>query len=91
MPLARRILPARLHNFIVSEMRTACLRPIAVSALRLALVVGTLLKAINQGGPLLDGLSLPWAQVASNYLVPHGVSTYSAAGSELRRQGKAAA
>lgn len=66
--------------------RTACQRPIVVAALRLALVVGTVLNLINQGGRLFDGLPLSWFHVALNYLVPYCVSTYSAARNELRRQ-----
>lgn len=56
-----------------------------LAALKVSLVVGTLLNAINQGGRLLDGLPPSWFYVALNYLVPYCVSTYSAARNELRR------
>lgn len=70
----------------VPLLQTAAQWPIVAAALRLALVVGTLLNLINQGGALLDGLSLSWFHAALNYLVPYCVASYSAAGNELRRQ-----
>lgn len=67
-------------------LRTACQRPIVLAALRLALVVGTVLNLINQGGRVVDGQPLSWFHVVLNYLVPYCVSTYSAARNELRRR-----
>jgi hypothetical protein len=55
-----------------------------MAALKVALVVGTILNFINQGGRLLDGLQPSWFHVLMNYLVPYCVSTYSAARNELR-------
>lgn len=72
-------------SFLTSLLRTACQRPIAMAAVKVALVVGTLLNAINQGGRLLDGLPPSWFHVVLNYLVPYCVSSYSAARNELRR------
>lgn len=69
---------------------TACQRPIVVAALKVALVVGTILNLINQGGRLMEGLPPSWFHVALNYLVPYCVSSYSAARNELRRRGEAA-
>lgn len=46
-------------------------------ALRIALLVGTLLSLINQGGVLLDG-DAGWAtvvRIASNYAIPYLVSS----------------
>jgi hypothetical protein len=63
---------------------TACQRPIAISALKVALVVGTVLNLINQGERLLDGLQPSWLHVLLNYFVPYCVSSYSAAHNELR-------
>lgn len=57
-----------------------------MAALKVALVVGTLLNIINRGGRLLDGLSPSWFHVALNYLVPYCVSTYSAARNEMTRK-----
>ena len=68
----------------VKLLRTACQRPIVVAALKVALVVGTILNLINQGGWLLDGLQPSWFHVLLNYLVPYCVSSYSAARNEMR-------
>lgn len=72
-------------GFSGSLLRTACKRPIVVAAVKVALVVGTILNLINQGGRLLDGLPPSWFHVVLNYLVPYCVSTYSAARNEMRR------
>lgn len=44
---------------------------------RVALVVGTLLTAVNQGGVLLagDATAVTWARVGFNYAVPFIVSS----------------
>lgn len=68
---------------LVSAARS---RPIVVGAIKVSLVVGSILNLINQGGRLLDGLPLsPW-QMLLNYLVPYCVSSYSAARNEIRRR-----
>jgi len=72
-------------NFLNTLMPTACKRPIVMAAIKVALVVGTVLNIINQGGRLLDGLPPSWFHVVLNYLVPYLVSSYSAAQNELRR------
>lgn len=64
---------------------TACERPIVLAAIRVALVVGTILNLINQGGRIFDGLSPSWFHVVLNYLVPYCVSSYSAARNQMRR------
>ena len=48
-------------------------------ALRIALIVGTLLIIINHGPALLSGDLSPMRvlQILLTYLVPYGVSTYS--------------
>ncbi len=47
------------------------------TAAPIAVVVGTLLSAINQGGVLLDGDSnaLTWLRIAANYLIPFLVAS----------------
>lgn len=60
-------------------------RPIILSALKVAMVVGTLLNLVNQGGRLLDGLPPNVFQMLLNYVVPFCVSGYSAARNEMRR------
>jgi hypothetical protein len=56
--------------------------------LKVALVVGTLLNLVNQGGNLLEGLPLNTTQMLLNFLVPFCVSSYSAARNELIRCGE---
>jgi len=58
-----------------SLLRTACKRPLVMAAINVALVVGTILNAINQGGRLMEGLPPSWFHVALNYLVPYCVSS----------------
>lgn len=65
---------------------TACQRPIVLAAIKVALVVGTILNLINQGGRVMEGLPPSWFHVVLNYLVPYCVSSYSAARNELRRR-----
>jgi hypothetical protein len=73
-------------TFLTTLLHTAGQRPIVHAALRVALLVGTLLNLINQGGRLLDGLPLAWFQIGLNYLVPYCVASYSAARHEMRRR-----
>lgn len=47
-------------------------------AMRIALVVGTILNVINHGQAVMQGLDVPWIHVGLNYLVPYCVATYSA-------------
>jgi hypothetical protein len=69
-------------------VRVLCLRhaivhpPVRDRALRVALVVGTVLFAINQLDVVLRGevTVLLAAKTALTYLVPYGVATYSAVG-----------
>lgn len=53
--------------------------PVATTALKVALLVGTLLNLINQGGPLMDGAAPDLLRLALNYLVPFLVSAWSGA------------
>ena len=58
-------------------------------ALAVALVVGTILNLINQGGAILAGGPVDWPKFLLNYLVPYCVSTYGAVSYRLhlaRRQ-----
>jgi len=59
----------------------------ALAALKLSLVVGTVLNLLNQSDGLLGGAGLSWFNVLCNYLVPFCVSAYSAARNEMRRNG----
>ena len=64
---------------------TALQGHIVSNALRLSLVVGTLLNGINQGEAILHAQGIVWTQLALNYLVPYCVATYSASKNELRK------
>lgn len=76
-------LPAR-HGVWRLALRFALTRRIAGNAAKIALVVGTLLNAINQGGAVLAGDGVSLAHLALNYLVPYAVATFSAV--QLRLQ-----
>jgi hypothetical protein len=66
-------------------LNTALSGRIAINALRIALVVGTVLNLINQGEALFTGGAISWPHVLLNYLVPYCVASYSAAKNELNR------
>lgn len=60
-------------------------RRIAWSALKVALVVGTVLNVVNNGERLMVQGSVSLWQVAMNFVVPFCVSSYSAARNEAQR------
>jgi len=66
--------------------RASVKRAIVINALGIALVVGSLLNAINHGASLWAGTDIAWGQIFLNYLVPYCVATYSAAKNELDRR-----
>jgi hypothetical protein len=72
-------------------LRLACQRRIVGNAVRISLVVGTLLNAINQGGPLFAGEGVSWGQLVLNYLVPYCVANYSAVRLRLQQQARVGA
>lgn len=74
---------------MVQLLKLACSHQIAVNALKIALVVGTLLNLINQGNALLALTGVSWPHVALNYFVPYLVASYSAAKNQLTRQDNA--
>lgn len=53
--------------------------------MKVSLVVGLVLNAVNQGGPMLDGESAVWSQLLLNFVVPYCVSSYSAAVNSVRQ------
>jgi hypothetical protein len=65
-------------------LRIACRADIARTALKVSLVVGLALNAINQGGTLLAGGAVDWARGVLNFAVPYCVSSYSAALNSFR-------
>ncbi len=64
-------------------LRMASSPRIVKSALQIALVVGTILNLINQGGALFAGKGVAWLHVGLNYLVPYCVASFSAARNQL--------
>jgi len=64
-----------LHKYLTIALSNE----VAVTALRLALVVGTILALINHGAEILQGTLTKGNiyQIALTYLVPYFVSTYS--------------
>ena len=58
---------------------------IAITALKVAVVVGILLNIINQGARLIEGDGINWLQVILNFLVPYCVASYGAAKNEFRK------
>ena len=66
-------------------LQRTCDPRIARSALKVALVVGIVLNAVNNGDRLLRGDAINWWQFALNFLVPYCVSSFSAARNQLRR------
>ncbi len=60
-------------------------RRTVINALRVSLVVGTLLNAINQGGQFINDLEIAWVQILLNFMVPYAVASYSAAKNETDR------
>ncbi len=68
-----------------SMLRLALQPGIARAALKVSLVVGTLLNVINNGEQLWAGHDVNIWRVAMNFVVPYCVSSYSAARNEAQR------
>ena len=66
--------PPTLRRSIVAHLRT---RMAVVACTRIALVVGTILSAINQLDTFAGGRysGWIWVKVAMNYVIPFGVSS----------------
>lgn len=65
-------------------LRTATSRHIVFGALKVSLVVGTLLNVVNQGEQVYAGGNISWCHFFLNYVVPYCVASYSAAKNEMR-------
>ena len=65
-------------------------RDIHLRALKIALVVGAILAAINHGNAILGAsmTSTAWVKVLLTFCVPYGVSWYSAVNAENRVRAK---
>ena len=55
-------------------------------SLIVALVVGTVLNLINQGGALITGGRVDWVKFLLNFAVPYCVSTYGAVSYRLGKE-----
>jgi hypothetical protein len=64
--------------------RCACSDGILRRSFFVALVVGTVLNAINQGDALLGLAELNAAKLILTYLVPYAVATYGAVAAKLQ-------
>ena len=63
---------------VEAPLRRASSWPVAKNSLVVALIVGTILNAINQGDVVLSGSQLDWFKVVLTYCVPFCVATYGA-------------
>jgi hypothetical protein len=63
-----------------SFLQIASTRPVVLNALKVSLVVGSILAAINHGGAIVEfNLALEtYIKIILNYVVPYCVSSYSA-------------
>lgn len=63
-------------------------RQVVLRGTKVALLVGTILVAINQGGAILDGsltAATAW-KIPMTYIVPYCVSTYAAVSAIIARR-----
>ncbi|MEM1275785.1 MAG: nitrate/nitrite transporter NrtS [Pseudomonadota bacterium] len=61
-------------------------KSVAMRAAKVSAIVGTLLLVINQGDVVLAGTGIDWIKALLTYLVPYGVSTYSAVAAARERE-----
>ena len=57
-------------------------------SLAVALVVGSLLNLINQGGALLGHAPIDWTKLLLTYAVPYFVATYGAVSAKRARDAR---
>lgn len=57
-------------------LRAVFTPPIVQRSLAVALVVGTILNLINQGGALIDGTGIVYWKLALTWCVPFAVSSF---------------
>jgi len=69
----------------MSAFQIASSPPVVRLALRMSLVVGSLLNVINQGDALFGGRPVDVLKLGLTYLVPYCVATYSATSITLQR------
>jgi hypothetical protein len=66
-------------------LRAAANPQLLRGSLKVALVVGCVLNAINQGPAIMQASGISWPHVLMNFIVPFCVATYSAARNQIRR------
>ena len=66
-------------------MNAALERSVVIRALKVAVVVGTILVAINHGDVFLNDGEINWFKIILTYTVPYGVATYAAAAQMVSR------
>jgi hypothetical protein len=71
---------------VYTLLNTAADSRIALTAVKVAIVVGTILNVINQSAHVIDGDGVNWIQFVLNYIVTYCVSSYSGARNELRKR-----
>ena len=71
-----------------SFITVALSRDVVTRAIKVALIVGTILAIINHGEkfPSMSLSTQDWIKILFTYLVPYGVSTWSAVGA-IRSKG----
>jgi hypothetical protein len=71
-----------------SQWKRACLCAVSGDiprhSLRVGLIVGAVLNAINQGDAILGGAAIDWIKLMLTFCVPYLVYTYGAVSSQLR-------
>lgn len=55
-------------------------------SLVVALIIGTIINAINQGDVLVIGGDLNWIKIGLSYILPYCVATYGAVSVQMSRR-----
>jgi uncharacterized protein involved in response to NO len=87
------VTPPSLRNRQIREAIAYCARPAHLRrTTRIALVVGLLLTAVNQGSVILggDATTLTWVRSAANFMIPFVVSNLGLLGGRPRQAPDAA-
>jgi hypothetical protein len=67
-----------MYQHIKTILTHGLSQPIFSNSIKIALVVGTILNAVNQGERIIAGSEIFWGSLFLNYLIPFCVSCYSA-------------
>ncbi|MCH8082482.1 MAG: nitrate/nitrite transporter NrtS [Proteobacteria bacterium] len=69
----------------VSFINAALERSVVIRALKVAVIIGTILVAINHGDVFVGGGEINWFKIVLTYMVPYAVATYAAAAQMISR------